>query len=296
MRRRLLLTLLVAVACTAAAPASSPTSSAAVLVGAGDISSCANDYDESTAKVVEEVLAANPDAQVFTLGDNVYASGTQDEFTRCYMPTWGRFLDKTHPAAGNHDYVTRDAAAYYKTFGKAAGDPERGYYSWDIGGWHVVVLNSNCRRVGGCGEGSAQLQWLKDDLARHPSRCTLAYWHHPRFSSGLHGDGTEMAPAWRVLQAAGAELVLSGHDHHYERFGPLDADGNIDPQHGLRSFVVGNGGASLYDMPRKNQGTEVRHNHAYGVLELFLEKDGWRWKFLPAGGVSFTDEGRASCH
>ena len=220
-------------------PASTQTVPPAVLVGAGDIASCGSSGDEATA-----ALLAGIDGTVFTLGDNVYDSGTAAEFATCYDPSWGRYRARTSPAPGNHDYVTANAAGYFGYFGAAAGDPSTGYYAYDLGGWRVVAINSNCAAVGGCQAGSAQERWLRADLAAHPAACTLAYWHHPRFNSGEHGNSAEMQPIWQALYDAGAEVVLSGHDHHYERFAPQAPDGSSDPQRGIREFVVGTGGRS----------------------------------------------------
>src|SRR5262245_63844788 len=182
-----------------------------VLVGAGDIAACDNDGDERTAKLIDRI-----EGTVFTLGDNVYPSGSAEQFAQCYEPSWGRFKARTRPAPGNHDYRTPGAAAYFAYFGEAAGDPKKGYYSYDLGTWHVIVVNSNCKEIGGCQKGSPQEKWLKEDLAAHPTLCTVAMWHHPRFSSSSeHGNDPAMADIWRTLQAGGVDLVLAGHDHTY---------------------------------------------------------------------------------
>ncbi len=156
-----------------------------LVLAAGDIASCTNDGDEATA-----ALILPTDGTVLALGDNAYETGTLDEFNNCYGPSWGKFKDRTHPVPGNHEYLMPDAAGYYAYFGRAAGDPAQGYYSFDLGTWHIVALNSNCAYVGGCHAGSPQEQWLRDDLAAHPAQCTLAYWHHPLFSSGKFGAWT----------------------------------------------------------------------------------------------------------
>jgi acid phosphatase type 7 len=192
----------------------------ATLIAAGDIAGCDSNGDEATAKLLETLVRQNKDAVIAPLGDNVYPSGTLMRYRDCYGPTWGQFMDRTRSAQGNHDFADGTGEAYYAYFGEAAGPKNKGYYSYALGAWHVVVLNSNCWAVGGCGAGSPQLEWLRRDLKSSPAKCTLAYWHHPRFSSGLHGDAEEMTAVWGALQDAGADLVLSGHDHHYERFAP----------------------------------------------------------------------------
>ena len=214
-----------------------------VLLAAGDIASCASDGDEATAALIR----ARPRAVVATLGDNVYDAGRPNEFERCYAPTWGAAKNRTRPTPGNHDYDTPGAAGYFTYFGRRAGDPARGWYSYRLGGWHVVVLNSNCDQVGGCHRGSEQERWLRRTLAANRVRCTLAYWHHPRFSSGAkHGGSPATADFWTALYEAGADIVLSGHDHVYERFTPQTPDATAAPGRGIREFVVGTGGRSLY--------------------------------------------------
>ncbi|HTO88819.1 MAG TPA: metallophosphoesterase [Thermoanaerobaculia bacterium] len=270
----------------AATPAADP-----VLVGAGDIASCDSDGDEKTAALLDRI-----EGTVFTLGDNVYGRGTLAEFTNCYAPSWGRHRSRTRPAAGNHDYRTPGAAAYFTYFGAAAGDPAKGYYSYDLGAWHIVVLNSNCAEVGGCAKGSPQEKWLREDLLAHAVPCTAALWHHPRFSSADHGDDLEMADIWRTLYELDVDVTLSGHDHDYERFAPLDAEGRPDPRRGIRSFVVGTGGKSHYDFKRIHPTSEVRNNDTYGVLKLTLHPSSYDWEFVPVEGRTFRDSGTASCH
>jgi len=277
-----------------------PTAPDPILVGAGDISTCANDGDEATARILDGVFPAGAPADrglVFTLGDNAYDTGSPGEFAACYDPTWGRHRSRTRPAPGNHDYLTPGAQGYFGYFGAVAGDPARGYYSYDLGAWHVVVLNSNCEAVGGCGAGSPQETWLKADLAAHPTRCALAYWHHPRFSSGIiHGDHVFMSDLWRALQQLGVDVALAGHEHNYERYAPQDADGRADPARGIREFVVGTGGRSLYELGPPRPNSEVRQATTYGVLKLTLHATGYDWEFLPAAGSAFTDVGSGTCH
>jgi hypothetical protein len=239
---------------------------------------------------------ARPGAVVLALGDEAYESGTAAEFARCYDPTWGASRARTRPAAGNHDYGTGGAAGYFAYFGALAGDPGKGYYSYDIGSWHLVALNSNCSIVS-CARGSAQEQWLRADLAAHPTACTLAYWHHPRFSSGIvHGSTTTVEALWRALYDADADLVLEGHEHNDERFGPLDPSGRLDPARGVRSFVVGTGGASHYPLGAPITGSEMRNSDTFGLLQLVLKSEGFSWQFVPEAGKTFTDAGSAPCH
>ncbi len=263
---------------------SEPTPSAQV-VAAGDIASCRTEGDEATAELLDSLVAAHPDAVVAALGDLVYPSGTAGQFARCYHPSWGRHRARTRPAVGNHDAATRGAAGYRAYFGTAAGDGTT-WYSYDLGSWHVVVLDSNCGVVE-CTRGSRQERWLRADLAAHPVRCTLAYWHHPRFSSGtVHGSEEAVAPLFEALADAGADVVLAGHEHNYERFANID---------GVRQFVVGTGGRSHYRFGRPLPGSEVRDSSSFGVLVLTLRPDGYDWEFVPVAGGRFTDRGRDSC-
>lgn len=260
-----------------------------VLVGAGDIAACDSDGDEKTAVLLDGIPGT-----VFTLGDNAYPNGSREQFAKCYEPTWGRHRARTRPVPGNHDYQTRGASGYFDYFGAAAGDREKGYYSYDLGRWHVVVINSNCRQIGGCHTGSPQENWLRADLTSHPGPCTVAMWHHPRFSSAEHGNDPSMRDIWKTLQDKGADLVLAGHDHDYERFGPQDADGNADEK-GIRSIVAGTGGRSFYSFRRIQPNSIVRHTETPGVLKLTLHADSYDWQFIPVGGSTFTDAGTAKC-
>lgn len=268
-----------------------------ILVGAGDIAACDTDDDEATALLLDAIFAANPDGAAFTAGDNAYTNGTASDFANCYDPTWGRHRERTHPSPGNHDYQTRGATGYYGYFGAAAGDPTKGYYSYDLGTWHVVVINSQCSNIGGCRKGSAQEQWLRADLAAHPTTCTLAYWHHPRFSSGSnHGSQSFMRPIWQALYDYGADVVISAHEHLYERFAPQTPSGAADPAKGIRQFVVGTGGRSLYPFGTPIANSEARNNTTYGVLQLTLRETDYDWEFVPVAGGDFTDFGTGSCH
>jgi hypothetical protein len=263
-----------------------------VLVGAGDIADCK--VLSPAAKTA--VLLDHIEGTVFTLGDDAYENGTAREFADCYGPTWGRHKARTRPAVGNHEYRTAHASAYYDYFGSAAGDRTKGYYSYDLGAWHILVVNSNCAEVGGCNAGSPQEQWVRTDVAAHPAPCTLAMWHHPRYSSGEHGDDRTMHDIWQALYEGGAEVVLSGHDHDYERFSPQDADSKPDPVRGIRQFVAGTGGRDLYKWEHRDVDSEVKNNQTFGVLKLTLHPDGYDWEFIPVEGESFRDSGSAKCH
>lgn len=258
-----------------------------VLVGSGDIAHCRSEGDEATANLLDNIPGT-----VFTTGDNVYPDGTVEEFANCYDPSWGRHKARTYPSPGNHDYHTNDAAGYYTYFGAAAGDPAKGYYSYDLGTWHIIVLNSNVP----VDPGSPQEQWLRADLAAHPVACTLAYWHHPRFSSGVeHGSNRRMQPLWQALYDFGADVVLAGHEHNYERFAPQDPQGIPDPRRGIRQFVIGSGGRSHYQFGPPVPNSEVRNGDTHGVLRLTLHAGNYSWEFIPVAGQTFTDSGSAPC-
>ena len=261
-----------------------------VMVGAGDIAHCSTTTDEATAKLLDGISGT-----VFTLGDNVYNSGTSAEFANCYNPTWGRHKARTKPSVGNHEYLTSGASGYFNYFGAAAGDPKKGYYSYDRGDWHVIVLNSNCSQVP-CAAGSAQDTWLRADLAAHPNKCTLAYFHAPLYSSGQHGNSTSVRPFWEALYKANADVVLSGHDHNYERFAPQNPYGAFDSARGIREFVVGTGGTYLRPFGTIKPNSVSRNATTHGVLKLTLNSGGYAWKFVPVAGKTFTDSGTASCH
>jgi hypothetical protein len=283
----------VALACSRDQPPAPPAAEATVtLLAAGDIASCDSLGDEATARL----LAERPGTFVAALGDTVYETGTDAEYAQCYEPTWGPFKRSTRPTPGNHEYGDSRARGYFGYFGESAGPPGKGYYSYDIGSWHVVVLNSNCTRIR-CDLGSEQVAWLRADLAANPTLCTLAYWHHPRFSSGReHGSDPSVGDLYATLYQHGADVVLAAHEHHYERFAPLDPQGRPDPASGIRSFVVGTGGKSHYPFGDIVPGSEVRNAEVYGVLELTLRTSSYEWRFLAAEGGSFEDAGTERCH
>jgi Calcineurin-like phosphoesterase len=250
---------------------------------------------ECRQRATSDLLVARRYRAVLTLGDLQYDDATPQEFLASYDPTWGRAKAVTKPAPGNHEYETDGASGYYAYFGAAAGRPDRGYYAFDVGSWHVISLNSNCAFVGGCGERSPQERWLRADLAAHPARCTLAYWHHPRFSSGDHGSDSTYTAFWRALYDANADVVLVGHDHDYERFAPQTPVGHLDLARGIREFVVGTGGKSQRPFVTLRRNSEARSARSLGFLELTLGRSAYSWRFRPAVGT-FADAGAARCH
>lgn len=259
-----------------------------VFVGAGDISDCGNDNDATTATLLDGIPGA-----VYTLGDNVYSSGTATQFAQCYDPTWGRHKARTRPAPGNHDYNTSGATGYYAYFGDLAGPSGLGYYSYDLGDWHILSLNSEVSMSAG----SAQETWLRADLAANTKQCTLAYWHKPRFSSGSHhGSLSSAEPLWQALFDFHAEIVLGGHEHNYERFAPQTPTGVADPVNGIREFVAGTGGVSHYGQGTPLANSEVFNGTTYGVLKFTLGPGTYTWEFVPVAGQSFTDSGSGTCH
>ena len=274
---------------TATVTVTGGTSGTVVFVGAGDISDCGNDNDEATATLLDGIAGT-----VYTLGDNVYSSGTATEFSQCYDPTWGRHKARTKPSPGNHDYNTSGASGYFGYFGALAGPSGRGYYSFDLGNWHIVSLNSEVSMSAG----SAQEVWLRGDLAASTKQCTLAYWHKPRFSSGTnHGSLASAQPLWQALYDFHAELILNGHEHNYERFAPQTPTGAADPANGIREIISGTGGESHYNdegTPLPN--SELFNGTTFGVLKLTLGAGTYSWQFIPVAGQSFTDSGSGTCH
>ena len=279
-----------------------PAAAATTVYAAGDIARCANPDPAwsgaaATAALIDAGLAFDPRAVVLALGDLTYPVGAPAEFTDCYGPTWGRFKDRTYPTPGNHEYATKGAAGYFGYFGAAAGP---GFYSVRLGAWRLISLNSNLAAPAH----AAQLAWLRAELGRHPARCTLAYWHHPLYSSGMKGNDDRMKDAWQVLYETGADLVLSGHDHLYERFAPQDANGRRDDRRGLRQFVQQSPtrhhrGAFPTPFLRTRANSEARDSNHGGVLKLVLGDAGYDWQFLQAAGSSGAaepDRGSARCH
>jgi acid phosphatase type 7 len=278
------------------APRSKSSDEVVTLVGAGDIAGCKDlSGAEATAKLIQLIPGT-----VFALGDLAYESGSRPQFQTCYGTTWGAFKERTRPTPGNHEYVNAGAAPYFDYWGPQAGPRGKGYYSYELGSWHIVVLNTNCAMpgVGGCAKGSPQELWLRQDLAEHPAVCTLAYGHHPLLSSGVfrsHAIHPELKPLWQDLYEARADLVLAGHEHSYERFAPQDPDGNPDVDRGIREIVVGTGGRSLDMLGFPLPNSEVRNWSTYGVLKLTLGPGRYSWEFIPVDGGSFHDSGSATC-
>ena len=268
------------------------TDDAAVLVGAGDIADCRDlSGAEATAKLLDQVSGT-----VMATGDLAYPDGTKENFV-CYDKTWGRAKSRTRPAPGNHEFHSSGATPYFDYFGKAAGDSKAGYYSYELGKWHIVVLNTECLAVGGCQAGSPQDLWLRADLAAHPAACTLAYWHKPLFSSGgAHGNDLTVKPLFEALYEANADVVVNGHDHDYERFAPQDPEGSPDSKRGIREFVAGTGGKNLRPFGEPKPNSELRNATAFGVLKLTLKPNSYEWQFIPEAGKSFMDSGSGNCH
>lgn len=276
----------------------SPPSRTFVLVGAGDIASCKPlEGAEATAKLIESIPG-----DVFAAGDLAYERGTAEEFKNCYDKTWGRFKNRTHPTPGNHEfYGAKDGSPYFDYWGAQAGERDRGYYSFDLGNWHVIALNTNCAApgLGGCAAGSPQDLWLKKDLAEHPKSCIVAFGHHALYSSGVlksHAIHPELRQLWQDLYRAHADLVLNGHEHSYERFAPQDPYGNLDEKRGIREFVVGTGGRDHGPLGFPIPNSQVRNAETFGVLKLTLSAGKYAWEFVPVEGSTFRDSGEGACH
>jgi hypothetical protein len=264
-----------------------PPSGDPVLVGAGDIASSSSG-DSATANLLDNISGT-----VFTTGDNAYPDGTSSNFSNYYEPTWGRHKARTKPSPGNHDYHTTGATGYYNYFGTAAGPSGRGYYSYDLGTWHVVSLNSEISMS----TGSAQEQWLRQDLAASTKPCTIAYWHKPRFTSGAnHAPNTSTGPLVQALYDHDAEVIVTGHNHHYERFAPMTPSGALDNTNGIRHFVAGMGGASHYSFGTIQPNSQARNSDTYGVLKFTLHSSSYDWQFVPEAGRSYSDSGTTACH
>jgi hypothetical protein len=261
---------------------------------AGDIADCDGDEPVLTSTYAKTAaLVGALDALVLTLGDTTYPVGAPTEFATCFNPTWGAFKDRIRPTPGNHEYYTPGAEGYFSYFGALAGPDRRGYYSFDYGSWHFISLNSNLD----ASPQSAQYQWLAADLASSSGTlCTIAYWHYPVFSSGMHGNIAHMAAIFGALQAAGVDIVLNGHDHIFERFAPQNADGTANPARGVREFVVGTGGAVNYSLETPRPNSEVRDNTSHGILRFTLGEGRYSWQFVPIAGDALRDTGGDVCH
>jgi hypothetical protein len=274
----------------------------AIVYAAGDVACAPGDSVTSktchAGQTSDIILGGRDAARVLALGDLQYNSASLSNLRGSYDGSWGRVKSITSPALGNHEGGGSGYFDYFNGVGAKdgpAGLRGSGYYSYDVGAWHLIALNSNCARVS-CSAGSAQVQWLQTDLAAHPTACTLAYWHHPRFSSGYDGDNTFMQTIWQTLYNANADLVLVGHSHDYERYAPLGASGGLDPSRGIREFVVGTGGAFFTGISSAKPNSEVRQNNTFGVLKLTLAATSYSWQFLPEAGKSFSDSGSQACH
>ncbi len=264
---------------------SRPNDEPVVIMAAGDIATCDGDGDEATARLLDALPGT-----VLTLGDNAYPMGSEADFNDCYAPTWGRHKDRTHPIPGNHEYQMDGGSGYFNYFGAAAGDPATGYYSYDLGAWHIIALNSQFSGK----VGTPQAEWVKADLAAHQQLCTMAVWHVPLF--GQDSASTRMKNVYQLLYDAGAELVLNGHEHNYQRFAPQTADGVVDPDRGIREFIVGTGGRSIGGGTTAFANREAFNANAFGVLKLSLHATSFDWEFVPVAGKTYTDRGSASCH
>lgn len=274
-----------------------PTPEPLVLVGAGDIARCEADGDEATAALLDEVIAAHPRAIVFTTGDQVYPEATRDTYESCYDPSWGRHRDRTRPAVGNHDFGEPNGGGHHRYWGDAGGPFDLYYYEYTTGDWHVIVLNSECHRVGCALEDrdGEQAEWLRETLQSSSARCTIAVWHNPRWSSGRYEDGSDYQAFWELLYDGGAEIVLNGHEHFYERFAPLNPAGEVDTERGIQQFTIGTGGGELREPEDVQPHSELQAT-TYGVLQLRLFADRYEWEFLAAGDADVTDTGSRSCH
>ena len=259
------------------------------LIAAGDVAGCGSQGDEATAELLDALGGT-----ILVLGDTAYETGMPAEFEHCYGPTWGRHKERTRPAPGNHEYETPEAEGYFDYFGGVAGDDDEGYYSFDVGGWHVVALNSNqsCEEVA-CEAGSEQERWLREDLAANKVACTLAYLHHPLFSAVKAEPSVR--PLWDALHEHGVDVVLAGHSHNYQRFAPLTPAGEPDAR-GIRQFVVGTGGRELDPIEAPAAHTEAWNDDTWGVLSLSLRDESYGWRFVPVEGGTFTDRGSGRCH
>jgi hypothetical protein len=294
-----------------AAPFVTPTATASadpVIAAAGDIACDPEDpgfsggdgtVNRCRQKATSDLLVGAGLAAVLPLGDIQYPISSLARIKAAYDPTWGRVKSITRPVIGDHEGSWVSYFSYFngpRAADGPAGPTGKGYYSFDVGSWHLVALNSLCSQID-CTAGSAQERWLRADLAAHPNKCTLAYWHHPRYSSGHEENNEFVQPLWDALHDAGAEIVLSGHSHDYERFAPLDANGGADREHGIRQFVVGTGGAFFTGGINTGlPGSEVRQNHTFGVLMLTLHESSYEWRFVPIAGSSYSDSGTERCH
>jgi len=269
-----------------------------IVLTAGDIGDCWSKGTEATetAKLLDKLSGT-----IITLGDNVYSDGRKENFDNCFEATWGRYKDRIYPGIGNHDTYEGSAAAYFEYFGKNAGDSDKGYYSFNLGDWHLVAVNTlilatpcSSNSVG-CKRYSNQMEWLKNDLEKNQTKCTLIYGHHPGFTSQTESISYELIPMWELAYSQNVDLILKGHVHMYERFALQDPKSRLDPKKGIRQFIVGTGGAGLGGYREKAKNIEVINNEKHGILKLILGKGEYEWEFISTDG-SFVDKGRDVCH
>jgi acid phosphatase type 7 len=275
---------------TGAIPPASTETAHPVVLAAGDVGRCDSNADEKTSALASQLAHS----KVLLLGDIAYDDGTVEEFNVCFDTSWGVHRQRIRPVPGNHDYHTSGAAGYFEYFGEAAGDPTEGWYSFDLGTWHLVGVNSNCGDVG-CEADSTQAEWLRTDLELNSGKCTLVYTHHPRHSSGQNGSFEGLAALWEIMHEQGVDLLLSAHDHGYERFAPMNADGEVASEGGIRQFVVGTGGATLRDFDGEKPNSEARIAGKHGLLELTLNSASYTWRFWSIEDAEPLDAGEAGC-
>ena len=265
----------------------------------GDIAACDAQYTQRDGFLQTAALLQTLDGPILGLGDYVYYAGDPSLYTNCFNPVWGQFKSRFFPVAGNHEYIYPNAAGYYGYFGAAAGDPTKGYYSFNLGAWHLIALNTNCSYAGGlngCFAGSPQEVWLRADLAAHPNQCVLAFFHHPLYSSGKEGNYWRAHDLVQALIDYHASLIVNGHDHSYERFAPIDANGNLDPVNGIPEIVAGTGGKDHSNLVSRLPNSLVFDDSTFGVLRLVLHPKGYDFQFIPVSGGTFTDSGSDTCH
>jgi len=291
MRRWFALAMLALAACNGdnISPSAPGEDATAVLIGAGDVGVCGSHGAAATGRLLEGTPGT-----IFAAGDLAYTDGTADQFQKCYDPAWGPLKQRTRPAPGNHEYGSPGAAPYFAYFGANAGAPGLGYYGYRKGTWLVFSLNSNMEGAGGL----SQVAWLRSELQRETPVCSVAYFHHPRFSSGPHGllpHAPVVGELWHELYVAGVDIIISAHEHLYERFAPQAPDGRLDLQNGVRQFVVGTGGAPLSQPVRRIANSEAVLS-SFGVLRLTLDPQSYRWEFLAAESGGVLDSGAGLCH
>lgn len=262
-----------------------------IILAAGDIANCKNlGPAEETARLLDTLPGT-----ILTLGDTSYPDGEKWEFNKCYDPTWGRHKNRTKPVVGNHEYHTNNAGPYFDYFGDISGEKGKGYYSFNLGKWHVIALNSQLCDFEKCGSTSEQGKWLISDLEKYSAACTLAFMHHPLFSSGANNYNSHMRNIWQTLYKYNVDVVLAGHDHNYERFAPQDPQGKSDDSKGIRQFVIGTGGGELGGFSKIAANSEIRNNDTFGVLKMHLHPTSYNWEFIPVNGGKFTDKGSDTC-